>query len=232
MQREGTYSSSQIYRLMGSASVANNYIQEKIFEKKLKRELYNDTYNASSAWGTYLQHRVINVLLDINVVPTIDIRRKHHTIDCWTGAEDYIVDDSIGEIKCFELKNFCKTHDAASKGLMPLKEICPDIYWQLVSNSILCNKKNAELCLYVPYKKELDVIRDESEWQKIIPKEIYDSKNFQHWLKTIQHKQDEELTFIGEESGYDNISIFNFEIPDSEKEILTKTVAAAATKLQ
>jgi len=72
----------------------------------------------------------------------------------------------------------------ATEGYEKLKEECPDIFWQLVSNAILCDKKKAELMLYVPYKDELKLIRDENEWSKFLAPEQFEDKNFKWFLST------------------------------------------------
>ena len=151
----------------------------------------------------------------------------HQIYANWTGAEDYLRSDCIGEIKCFELKNFCQTHDAATAGYESLKEECPEIFWQLVSNAILCEKKIAELTLYVPYKAELEIIRDENEWQNILPNGIFESDKFKFWLRQINFKEDNELPYLIDGTHYPNKSIFKFEIKDEDKTAIFNRVVLA-----
>ena len=232
--RAGNFTSSQIFKLMtndrkgtGIGAPGLNYIAEKKMEMKLGRQLQIETSSAASLWGTYVQHRVTNVLLDTSCIPTKDVRRAHPLYANWTGAEDYLRSDCIGEIKCFELKNFCQTHDAATAGYESLKEECPEIFWQLVSNVILCDKKIAELTLYVPYKSELETIRNENEWQNILPPGIFESDKFKFWLRQINFKDDNELPYLLPDTHYPNSSIFEFEIKDEDKTALFNRVVLA-----
>ena len=236
ISRVGTFSSSKISKLMkmstggkGLGIPALTYIEEKRLEKKLGRQLEKETNSHSATWGRFVQHRVTDLLLPKDCKPTKDIRRAHPTIDNWTGAEDYLKwspeagerYDIAGEIKCFELKNFCKTHDAASAGFKDLKEECPEVAWQLVSHAILCGVKKVELTLYVPYKRELDAIRTEAG-QGDQPYEI----------QRIQYKKDEELPYLIEGTHYPNLSSFLFDITDDDIALLTSRVELANKMLQ
>ncbi len=223
----GNFTSSQIYRICGTDTVMKTYLEEKKMETNLGRQLEQDKGSAASLWGTWMQHRVTNVLLDTGIKPTKDERRIHPTITQWTGAEDYLREDSIGEVKCFELKKFCKAHDSASLGFDSLKKVCPEIAWQLVSNSILNDKPKAELTLYVPYKRELSTIRDIDEWQRILSAENFDNKVFQYWINSLSYKSDDELPYLLEGYHYPNLSNFTFDIKESDKKYLTERVELA-----
>ena len=169
--RAGSFSSSSIWKLMtnskqgGIGAPGLTYIKEKLLEIKLGRQLQQEKNARAASWGN-LCERYVYLLLSVDYKPTEKGNRKQHPDfpDHWTGEEDFTRKDIVGDIKCFELKNFCQTHDAFSLlGYELLKEECPEIFWQLVSGAILCKKKKAELVLYVPYKKELDSIRAEAE---------------------------------------------------------------------
>jgi len=225
--RAGNFTSSHIYRLFGTPSVLKTYIEEKRMEARLGRQLEQDRSSAASLWGTYVQHRVTNVLLDTSCKPTKDVRRAHPLYANWTGAEDYLRSDLIGEVKCFELKKFCKAHDAATTGWGGLKKVCPEIAWQLVSNAILNKIDKAELCLYVPYQSELNTIRDEDEWQRILPAELFEDKDFQYWLGGLKWKKDDELPYLIAGNHYPNLSLFQFDISESDKtELMNKVIEA------
>ena|SRR3990167_8951870 len=225
--RAGNFTSSSIYRLCGTDGVLKTYIEEKKMEAKLCRQLEKDKWSASSMWGTWLQHRVTNVLLDTGCKPTKNERRVHTTIPNWTGAEDYLREDAIGEVKCYELKKFCKAHDSATAGMDTLKKVCPDIAWQLVSNAILNDKPKAELCLYVPYQKELSAIRDKDEWEKILSPEYLENKEFKYWIDRLQFTSDDELPYLIEGKYYLNLSKFEFEIMKIERDYLTSRIIIA-----
>lgn len=227
--RHGTFSSSSIYKLMSNGRKAGEpgssfftYIEEKRYERKLGRQLTSEINTDAITWGNFLQNRVTDVLLRSDCKPNKDkIRRVHPLIQNWTGVEDYLrfgeteADTITGEIKCLELKNFCRTHDAATAGWNTLKEECEDVAWQLVSNAILCGTARAELLLYVPYLKELSAIKDEAR----------DSDN--HFVQRISFKSDEELPYLVEGKYYKNLTIFVFEIPEADKINLLNRVIMA-----
>src|SRR3990172_6440358 len=166
--RAGLFTSSGIWQLMtndrkntGIGSRGLTYIDIKRREKKLGRQMNQEKSFKSAAWGTMMQHRVLNFLITSTEYKPISEKRFEHPTLPMSGSPDFICEDRIGDVKCFELDNFTFTHDMATLGYEKLKEECPDIFWQLISNAILCDKKKAELVLYVPYKDELKLIRDE-----------------------------------------------------------------------
>jgi len=220
--RSGYWSSSSIWKLMtnnkkgdGIGAPGLTYIEEKRLEKKLGRSLQNDVSPRSASWGTFVQHRVLNTLLGMEYKPTSDKRFYHPTVINWNGSPDFIRGKAVGDVKCFQLKNFCQTHDAATAGLDTFKEECPEIYWQLVSNAILCDKARIELVLYVPYKDELSAIREEAETDG--------GYEFQ-WIK---YAKDDELPYLIKDFLYQNISKFEFTIPDTDRQALTDRVEMA-----
>lgn len=227
--RAGNFSSSKISKLMsndrsgkGLGSPALTYIEEKRMEKKLGRQLEQEKTGRSAAWGQFIQDRVTNVLLDNGCKPTKNVRRAHPTIENWTGAEDYLRENAIGEVKCFELKHFVKVHEAASMGWAVLRDECPDVAWQLVSNTILAlangliTESKAELTLYVPYREELDAIRSEAD-QGDIPYEF-------QWIK---YAKDEELPYLIKGKAFENLTSFQFDISDEDRQLLTDRVILA-----
>lgn len=205
----------------GIGSTGLTYIEEKKMEAKLGRQLQKEVHSRPASWGTFVQHRVTNVLLDTGCKPTKDVRRVHPTISNWSGAEDYLRHDAIGEIKCFELKKFCQAHEAASFGYDSLRDECPEIFWQLVSNAILLGMNKAELCLYVPYQKELNAIREEA-------KESNDPNV--NWL--AYNTNDDELPYLLDGGHYKNLSLFMFDIQEADKKLLTSRVVIAIKLLQ
>lgn len=241
--RAGNFTSSNIHKLMSNGRIGGSmgqpgytYIEEKKMELKLGRQLQQEVFSRAISWGKFVQHRVTNTLLDTGCKPTKDIRRAHKTISNWTGAEDYIRTKHIeygelnqdvaatlivGEVKCFELKNFCKVHEAASFGYQALKEECPEVFWQLVSNSILNDTSKAELCLYVPYKKELKAIKDEARET---------GRDDLRWL--AYNTEDDALPYLIEGGHYKNLTTFQFDILESDKQILTDRVQIAIKLLK
>ena len=228
--RAKNFTSSSIWKLMKTdksgkkfGAPALKYIKEKKKEGRLGRQLQQEKNPRSASWGTFVQHRVTNTLLDTSCKPTKDIRRVHETISNWTGAEDYIrhveKENICGEVKCFELDKFCDVYDAAEKGWEALKKECDDIAWQLVSNAILNKLTEVELCLYVPYQKELSAIKEEASQPEV-----------EHKFQWIQFAEDDELPYLIEGMHYINLSVFWFTIPNEDIIALTNNVIMA-TKL-
>jgi hypothetical protein len=237
--RAGQFTSSSVYKLMGNAkkpgelsSPAVQYINEKTRERKLCRQLSQEKSFRASAWGTMLQHRVLNVMIGLEYSPCSNTR-KNHELYPWSGSADFTTVETAGDVKCLELDNFTKTHDAATAGWETLKEECDDIAWQLVSNSILYGKSQIELVLYVPYQDELSIIRDEKEWDKVLSgnTELLDSNEFKWWLNYIQNAKDEELPYLLKEGEYPNLSKFIFDVTESDVTNLTNKIILATEKL-
>lgn len=225
--RAGNFTSSQIWTLMtndksgrGIGSRGLTYIAEKKMEQKLGRCLTQDKSPRSASWGTFVQHRVTKVLLNSRYKPTINVRRAHPTLP-WTGAEDYMTFEAPGDVKCYELKNFCQTYEAASFGYKVFKDECPEEFWQGVSNAILTNKKKFELTLYVPYKSELNAIREEAD-QGDTPYEF-------QWIK---YAKDEQLPYLLDGGNYKNLTTFTFDLDEADALALTRRVEMAVKLLQ
>jgi hypothetical protein len=96
------------------------------------------------------------------------------------------------------------------------KKEFPEYYWQLVSNAILTGKQVAELIIYLPYLSELEEIRELAANNTDIDLE---TKLF--W---IANSIDEDLPHQPDNSGYNHLKIFRFEILDCDIDILTEKI--------
>ena len=96
-------------------------------------------------------------------------------------------------------------------------------YWQLVSNSILCDRPKALFVVYVPYKGELDRTRELAENTTVIdPNKVA----FVNWA------MDDELPYIPDDcKEVKNINLMQFDVPEEDKEMLTARVEKAIKKL-
>ena len=98
--------------------------------------------------------------------------------------------------------------------VLQLKEIKGDkYYWQLVSNAILSNSKYAELIVYCPYASEIQSIKSNAEGQ---PNYYF-----------IWAANDEDLPYINNDGYYKNLNIIRFEVPETDKQLLTEKVNKA-----
>ena len=60
--RTGRFTSSQMYRLVGSLAVQKTYIKEIDIERKMQRCLDVGSYSQSMAWGRYMETRVFQLM--------------------------------------------------------------------------------------------------------------------------------------------------------------------------
>lgn len=241
LHRHGNFSSSEVYKLVKSGRGKDayfsqeglTYIQDKKYEARLKRSLNNESNSKPTNWGTFVEEVAFDRMgLEYSLVSKK--RYSHHTINNWVGMPDVLSDqklkDIVGDIKCpFTLKSFCKLVDAmnqdspaeALKNQNGAKDDGYKYYWQLVSNGILCDKNYASLFVYVPYKKDLDMIRERAN-------EYPD----QNKVAFIQFAKYSELPYLVDDcEDYKDFNSCVFEIPKEDKEFLTERIIKATELL-
>lgn len=240
--RIGNFSSSRIADLLTNGKEkgtlgkpALTYISEKNMERRLVRSVSNENDARPLQWGHCLE-MMVHEKLGIEYTMQSDITLQHPTIHYWVGSPDGKKIDTITDIKNpITLKSFCQLVDPFYiDGLTGLdwfnairngwtdkngevhekhKE-AEDYYWQLVSNAIITGSKFAELIIHVPYKSELEIIR---QWGEDI-----------YWIK---NGSDESLTWIPDDGFYKDLNIIRFEIPESDKQFLESKVIMAGKLL-
>lgn len=222
--RVGAFTSSQIYRLMGSDRVRSTYIEEKRIEKRLGRSIELDKYSRPMAWGTLLETRVFD-LLGLEYTPVGNDTVVHPEIPEWAGSADLIAPmlGKISEVKCYEPKKFCQYTDALLSGdINHLRSDFAEEYWQMVSNAILNGMAYAEAITYMPYQSELQEIRDLAA----------DYPYADPWkYRFIYESQDYELAYLPDGGYYKNLNIFCFEVPGEDIKVLTERVKSAVELL-
>lgn len=224
--RIGRFTSSKISALMSEGKIkgtfgkpALTYIQEKNYERKLGRSLSVESNAKALVWGKLCECVVFNKLGE-NYYPVSGKTIEHPYYNFWSGSPDARNFENdiqkVVEIKCpLTLKSFCQF--AECETIEEVREKHPDgedYYWQIVSNGILTNCTKAELIIYCPLKSELDEIREMAT---------------DYW---IAKGTDEELPWIPENSTYKNLIKFEFEIPDTDIQLLTKKVVEAGGLLK
>jgi hypothetical protein len=129
------------------------------------------------------------------------------------------------------LKSFCQLVDPLYDGLegMAAMNVIRDnhkdgdkYYWQIVSGAILEGAQFGELIVYVPYKSELEDI-------KLMAQSVEAEKLSKHYW--IAMAAEDELPFLPDGGYYKNINIIRFEIPQADKDALTKSVLKAGEML-
>ena len=225
--RNGNITSSTCFKLFGSNSIYNTYIEEKNLERKLGRSLTSEAYSNDMAWGTFLESRV-NDLLGTSYYLCSNDTSVHKDYDFWSGTKDFIIYDGntkvgISELKCYQPKNFAKYSDAIMlHDFTILKKDFAKEYWQAVSNAIIEQVDIAELLCYCPYKSELSAIR-----QMAVDYDKADSWKYDF----IYKKEDSWLAWIPDGGYYKNLNIFRFIVPQTDKDLLTSKIKEAGKLL-
>ncbi len=221
--RIGNFTSSNIYKLVGAPKPIQTYIDQKNLERRLNKSIETDAYSQAMAWGIFLEQRVFE-LLGMEYELCSDQTDLHPEISFWAGSKDLKVEKvKIGEIKCFQLENFAYYTDAIlKKDTEYLKKEFPKEYWQAVSNSIINQVPNAEIISYCPYYSELDEIKQMA----------LDYGGDDTWkYRFIYEKPHIELPHLDEGGFYKNLNRFEFEVPKSDRDLLTEKVKEAGKKL-
>lgn len=225
MQRFGNFSSSSIWKLTTLGTDKKNfgkpaltYIKEKLTEIKLGRSLQKDSKNVRSlSWGNLCELYVFSILpLDYKLVSKERI--AHKTISNWNGMPDSLREDVVGDTKSpFTLLSFVDQIESHEKGYEKFKKDEPEYFWQLISNSILADKKKIESIIFCPYLDELPAIR---ELANDIPE--------CNWIK---YATDEELPYLVRDGKFKNLNIFEYEVDSNDVEYLEEKVKKAVELL-
>lgn len=226
--RAGNFSSSNISKLMskgrGNFSLENigspftTYVEEKYFERMLGRSLNTENNARSTAWGTLVEEQAFTKMgLQYSLVSK---ERYYHEIykDYWNGMPDILTDDIVGDIKSpWTLKSFCQLVKAI-ENVETFKEEYSEYYWQLVSNSILTGRNTALIVVYLPFKEDLQEIKELAN-------------NGENKFAFISWAEEEELPYLEKEGKYNDLNSLEFEVPEEDKKLLTARVEMAINEL-
>lgn len=232
--RVGNFSSSEIHKLMSggrgkwtlenTGKAFDTYIRNKVWESRLKRSLTQRQNSRITTWGLFVE-KIVFDKLSLNYELVSKTRYVHPEIERWTGMPDCVTRDKsvVSDIKCpWTLTSFCEMMDAMSEGAEALKKTKPDYYWQLVSSSVLTGIDTAEIIVYVPFKDELDLIKDAANTHS------WDGNLSENDVQFINYASDEELPYLLKGGVYNNLNSLQFEIPKEDKELLTARVKMAS----
>lgn len=223
--RYGRFTSSQIYKLMTWDRGGKNpgqpfftYVEEKRIERKMQRSLELDVHTRPMAWGNLCEMYVEqNLGFEYEIVSKDTI--VHPDYDFWAGTPDFKKPDCISELKCYEPKKFASYTDCILKEDKDLiKAKYPEEYWQGVSNAILLGKQKFELITFIPYKSELDKIREFAD--------NYDGPD-QWKYRYIVEAEDKALPYIPDRCGYKNLNIVMIDLCPVDAAFLTERVLLA-----
>lgn len=220
--RNGNFTSSQIYRLMGTKIPCETYIQEKRFEKRLGRACDVSSYSQAMAWGELVEKRVFD-LIENDYELCSQETLQHPEIKGWSGSPDCINKklDIVADIKCYYPKNFCNYADVLNFCSLGIFESeFPKEYWQLVSNSCILGTKYAEAILYLPYVSELPIIADmAANWE-----DLSTQWRYKFIADAFLNDNIDALPYQIEGGYYSNLIRFVFEVPIEDKQALTENV--------
>lgn len=234
--RQGRFTSSQMYRVMGTPAVLNTYIEELVIEKRMKRCLDVGAYSQAMSWGRYMEMQVFKEMsTDYTIVSKQTILHPEDRFkDIWSGSPDFIKfkgNDAVAvsEVKCYYPKAFAKLTDAMlKKDLKALKEVNTSSgkgreYWQVVSNAILCGVDTAEIITYMPYESEMEQIKND----------VANFDGADQWeFRFINERSNSELPVLPNDGYYKNLNVFSFIVPEEDKQLLEERILMAEEKIQ
>ena len=232
--RIGNFTSSEIVALMSNPTAkamkegaifgapALTYIKECNIERRLGRSITSESNARPLTWGKITEKLNFDKL-GLEYILTSTESDKHPTIDCWSGSKDGIKHDqgkTVIDLKSpITLKSFCELVDC--KTIEDVRENHKDgekYYWQLVSNAIINDCAHAELIVCMPYKSELQNIRDYCADQPT------DQLYKYYW---IVNAHDDELPYLPDNGYYKNVNIIRFDVSEEVKKGLTERVQLA-----
>lgn len=227
-ERIGNFTSSEISALMGNAkkagelsAPAKTYIEECNMERELGRSISSESNARPLSWGKMLEKRAFDIL-GMEYILSSTETDIHPTIEYWAGSKDAIKHDegkTIVDIKCpITLKSFYQLIKGGTIEYIRENHKDGDKYfWQLVSNAIINDCRFAELIVYVPYKSELEDIREMVR--------NYDGD--QNKVAWINWSADEDLPYLIDGGNFKNLNIIRFEVSETDKKILIEKVLEA-----
>jgi hypothetical protein len=224
----------------GDAAVT--FITECNMERLLGRSITDEVDSNPLLWGKLLE-RYVHAQLGMSYEYFSDQTKQHPEIKSWVGTADFFnhLFKAIVDSKCpWTLKSFCALVDpwyAGKRGAEYWDAIIngwtdnqglwrkphPDAkkyYNQIVSNACIYGAEIGELIVFMPYKSELDVIR-----------ELANSYGIEHEFFKFWNKPDNKLPHLIDGGHYKNLNVFRFDIPSIDKQFLTNRVKLAEKKL-
>ena len=238
LERIGRFTSSNIWKLTtqntkkdGFGAPALTYIEEKIAERCLGRSIDLGAVTQSLTWGKIAEHYCSAFhLLGYQLVSKTTF--VHPKYKFWSGSPDAETTQKVAEIKCFEPKKYFELSSALIQlnekeiTIEDFKKDFKEIYWQVVSNSIILNKPICEIIAYTPTEKQLLQIREEIEETNILEK-----LGIEPWQgRFVTEKKLYELPYIPEGIEYPNFVKFEFQ-PSAEDIIFLTGCVLKAEKL-
>lgn len=224
----------------GKAAIT--YINQCNMERRLGRSLDNELDARPTNWGKFVEP-LLFTLLDGDYTYNSSDTLTHPELDYWKGTPDgfkITENKTVVDAKCpFTLESFCKLVSPLYNGFEGLEAMnalmngytdktglfqaahadAEKYYWQIVSNACIDDCTHGELIVYCPYESELSVI------QAMAVQSGNPSAYF------IANASPKILPCLKDDGFYKNINIISFEIPQSDKDLLTETIKKASKYL-
>lgn len=224
----------------GKAAIT--YLNQCNMERRLGRSLDNELDAKPTNWGKFLEPLLFSLLdgdYTYNAMDTL----THPEHEYWKGTPDgfkITENKTVVDTKCpFTLESFCKLISPLYNDLEGMDAMnalrngytdktglfqaahsdAEKYYWQIVSNACIDDCTHGELIVYVPYESELSVIQAQA---------IQSGNPSAYFIANGSAKS---LPSIPDDGFYQNINIISFEIPQSDKDLLTETVIKASKYL-
>lgn len=235
VERIGRFTSSNIWKLTTSDKSGKNfgapaltYIKEKSAERYLGRSVDLGKDSQATVWGKVAEHFCNLFHLDLSYQLISNQTVVHPKYSFWSGSPDAKKLDTVGEIKCFEPKKYFLLSMALMKlneneiSLEDFKNEFSDIFWQVISNSILLNTKYAEIIAFMPSEEQLLEIRKSIEETKVL-----ETLGIDPWkARYIYEEPISHLPYVKNEK-YPTFVSHKFEPSIEDKLFLTKRVLDA-----
>lgn len=229
VSRVGNFTSSEIWKIMTNGKQKNGvgapcmtYIEEKRLERRLGLPLKQEVHTKPISWGNIIEAYVHENHLGLEYESVGKVTLEHPTIKCWKGSPDFksVSKRVIAECKAYERKRFAEYADSIlANDVELLKTNHPEEYWQLVSNAIILGYDKIQPILFMPYKSELNKIREFAS--------NIDSAD-QWKYRYIVEGNDSDLPYLLDGGYYTNLVTQVYEIPKEDIEALTNRVLLCA----
>lgn len=211
----------------GFGKGAITYLNQKLMELDLGRGITLPVNKWEMNWGK-LWEVWVHWQLGSEYELIIDRTTINPKMPWHSGSEDFqvkIEGGCISELKCYQLENFYKYSKCLQKQNIQLfKELFPDEFWQIVSNSLIHKTKFGEAIAFMPTEENLIEMRQMVEETDYIEKHIKDDP-FKY--RFVVDRDLWDLPFIPSHSDFPSMTKFRFEVPIDDKILLTKKLMDA-----